>query len=59
MTHPAAPALGAHCVRQNGTDGVRFTVWAPEATAVAVQLFGPDREPTGSVALDAAGDGLW
>ncbi|MBL8389587.1 MAG: glycogen debranching protein GlgX [Hydrogenophaga sp.] len=59
MTHPAAPALGAHLVRQNGTDGVRFAVWAPEATAVTVQLFGPDREATGSVPLDAAGDGLW
>ena len=59
MRHVAAPALGAHLVRQNGTDGVRFAVWAPEAVAVEVQLFGPDREPAGTVALGAAGDGLW
>ena len=59
MKPAAAPALGAHLVHQNGTDGVRFAVWAPEATAVEVQLFGPDRAPAASVALEAASDGLW
>ena len=59
MTHTAAPALGAHLVCEHGQDGVRFDVWAPEATAVEVQLFGPDRTPTGVLPLDAAGDGLW
>jgi glycogen operon protein len=59
MTHTAAPALGAHLACEHGQDGVRFDVWAPEATAVEVQLFGPDRTPTGVLPLDAAGDGLW
>ena len=59
MTHVAAPALGAHLVRQNGTDGVRFAVWAPEAEAVEVQLFDAGRQSTGSVSLDAQGNGLW
>ena len=28
------PALGAHLHTQDGQRGVRFAVWAPEATAV-------------------------
>ncbi|MFP8779572.1 glycogen debranching protein GlgX [Hydrogenophaga sp. RWCD_12] len=59
MTLAAVPALGAHLVRLNGADGVRFAVWAPEATALEVQLFDGDRQPTGLVALEPQGDGLW
>ncbi len=28
--------LGAHCVQQDGVNGVRFAVWAPHAKAVSV-----------------------
>ena len=59
MTHASAPALGAHVERREAVDGVRFSVWAPEARSVAVQLFGPDRAPSELLMLEAAGNGLW
>jgi glycogen debranching enzyme GlgX len=55
----ATPAMGAQPSELDGVAGVFFSVWAPEATAVEVQLFGPDRESAGAVRLGAAGDGLW
>ena len=39
--------LGAHFIRQDGRDGVRFAVWAPHASAVSVTQ--PSRHgPVGS-----------
>lgn len=55
----ASPALGASLGESDGIAGVSFSVWAPEATAVEVQLFGPDRASADTVPLEAAGDGLW
>ena len=55
----ASPALGAMLCEWDGVAGVCFSVWAPEAVAVEVQLFGLDRESTGTVSLDASGDGIW
>jgi glycogen operon protein len=51
--------LGPSLGERDGHTGVLFSVWAPEATAVDVQLFGPDRSPAPSVSLHADGDGLW
>ena len=54
-----APELGAHPLVQDGQRGVRFGVWAPEATAIEVELFDAAQRSTGRVSLGAAGDGLW
>jgi glycogen operon protein len=52
----AAHELGAHLC----ADGVRFSVWAPDADGVDVCLFEPS-EPIESrrVALQPVGDGVW
>ncbi len=34
--HKVYEAMGAHCLTIDGTDGVRFTVWAPNADRVSV-----------------------
>jgi glycogen operon protein len=58
-TAHSAPGLGAHLQVQDGQPGVRFTVWAPEAGAIEVELFDAAQRSTGRVALVAAGNGLW
>jgi len=55
--HP--PALGAHLLKQNGQSGVTFSVWAPEASAIEVELFDSAQQSTGRVGLNATGNGLW
>ncbi len=54
-----APALGAHLHQRPDHSGVRFTVWAPEAHAIEVELFDAVQVPTARLALDAVGNGLW
>jgi len=46
--------LGASCK----DDGVRFAVWAPAASAVAVQL-GAEDAPGPLIALEPGADGVW
>ena len=55
----ASPALGAMLCEWDGVAGVCFSVWAPEANAVEVQLFDAGRQSTGSVPLATEGNGLW
>ena len=56
----AAPALGAHLRRQDGVDGVHFSVWAPDAHGVEVCLFEPGAPvEKRRVALQPTGDGVW
>jgi len=57
MAH--APELGARLEVQNRQSGVRFTVWAPEATGIEVELFDASRRSSARLALGAIGNGLW
>mgnify|MGYP006197632653 CR=1 FL=1 len=60
MTAGAPPALGAHLRRQDGRDGVHFSVWAPDAHGVDLCLFEPGAaSESRRVALQPAGDGVW
>ncbi|MDP3324326.1 MAG: glycogen debranching protein GlgX [Hydrogenophaga sp.] len=55
-----APALGSHPCSEEGIDGVRFAVWAPQAEGVDVSLFGSTTGPeTQRLALADTGDGIW
>jgi glycogen operon protein len=56
---PLDPELGAHLQEQLGQHGVRFAVWAPEATAIEVELFDAAQRSTGRLPLVASGNGLW
>jgi glycogen operon protein len=60
MTASPPPALGAHLRRQDGRDGVHFSVWAPDAHGVDLCLFEPGAaSESRRVALQPAGDGVW
>ena len=50
--------LGAHVETQNGVDGVRFSVWAPNATEVAVLTDGNGWQH-GQDWLNASDSGVW
>ena len=49
--------MGAHIVKQDGTKGVRFVVWAPNAKNVCV-LCGPKGEET-EHNMERSYDGIW
>jgi 1,4-alpha-glucan branching enzyme len=53
--------LGAHFVRRDGADGVRFAVWAPNARAVRVigDFNGWNWSANGHVMLHGGDTGIW
>ena len=54
------PALGAHPCQQDGVDGVRFAVWAPQAEGVDLCLFDAASGPqVQRVALSCVGHSVW
>jgi len=56
----ATPALGAQLHKQNGQAGVRFAVWAPEASGLEACLFDNATGPeTRRIALAPTGNGVW
>lgn len=50
--------LGAHLVEENGTDGVRFTVWAPNAQQVRVTGDFTNWQAANDL-IRISGSGLW
>ncbi len=52
--------LGSHCVSHNGTDGVYFAVWAPNAQSVSViGHFNEWKHNTHSLSSRWDGSGIW